>query len=511
MTLKEFSTTPFTHLKDFNDNIFLVVHQSLVERSQFSNISAFQNIKLSGNFSSFSYEQIYEITKVIAGAMHAEGLVDQKLVPILTSNPFDIILTSISLWRTNAVPVPLNIHLLKSELEEQIDFLKVENIICETNFANDFPSLKKFSSSNIPLNKSILSTDFQASDTAVLLFTSGTSGKPKAVPLSYDNLSSAYNAGDSVFNYSENDSWYLNLPLYHIGGFSILVRAILAGSSIILPESNELETLKNNLEIVRPTLVSLVPTQLKRICETGVRPNIELRAVLIGGGFSDEMILTQAANLGCKIYKVYGSTETSAFVTVLTPDDIFQKPKSIGKPLKNVEIKIFDEQRNILPANEAGEIGIKAPSIFSSYLKNETDSDAAFYNQFYLTGDFGFFDTDGYLYLENRRTDLIVSGGENIPPIEIEQAISLFPNIDEVCVFGLPDKEWGEIVAAVFSSKDGSQLESSELKIFLKKKLAAFKVPKRYFQLDSLPKTAIGKIKRSELKKQFSRSTSSRT
>ena len=284
------------------------------------------------------------------------------------------------------------------------------------------------------------------------------------------------------------------------------MRAILAGSSIILPESNELETLKNNLEVVRPTLVSLVPTQIKRICETGIRPNIELRAALIGGGFSDEMILMQAVNLGWNIYKVYGSTETSAFVTVLTPDDIFQKPKSIGKPLKNVEIKIFDEQRNILQANEVGEIGIKAPSIFSSYLNNKTDSDVVFYNQFYLTGDFGFFDTEGYLYIENRRTDMIVSGGENISSIEIEQAILQFSNIDEVCVFGLSDGEWGEIVAVVVSSKDKSEIDFSELRIFLKEKLSSFKLPKKYFQLAELPKSAIGKIKRSEVKKMFTSS-----
>ena len=506
MTLKESSTTPFTHLKDFNENIFLVAHRSLVEKSQFVSISTFKNVKQSGDYLSFSYKQISDVTKVIASEMYAEGFVDQKLVPILTSNPFDMILSTISLCRNNAVPVPLNIHLLKNELEEQINFLKVDNIICESNLANDYFLLKRFIFSNSSLNDKKSSSDFCSSNIAVMLFTSGTSGKPKAVPLSYDNLSSAYNAGNSIFNYSENDSWYLNLPLYHIGGFSILVRAILAGSSIILPESNELETLKNNLEVVRPTLVSLVPTQIKRICETGIRPNIELRAALIGGGFSDEMILMQAVNLGWKIYKVYGSTETSAFVTVLTPDDIFQKPKSIGKPLKNVEIKIFDEQRNILQANEVGEIGIKAPSIFSSYLNNKTDSDVVFYNQFYLTGDFGFFDTEGYLYIENRRTDMIVSGGENISSIEIEQAILQFSNIDEVCVFGLSDGEWGEIVAVVVSSKDKSEIDFSELRIFLKEKLSSFKLPKKYFQLAELPKSAIGKIKRSEVKKMFTSS-----
>ncbi len=503
MKLEEFPITPFTHFNNFNKNNFLVVHHSLVEKSELFDFSVLGAVERLGDFFIFTYKQVSDVTKIIAGKMLTEELVNQKLVPILMSNPFDLLLSVISLWRNNAVPVPLNIHLLKNDLEEQLKFLNVKNILCETNFVNDFPSQKKFSFSNIPLTNSILSTGFQASDTAVLLFTSGTSGKPKAVPLAFNNLFGAFEAGYSIFQYSKNDSWYLNLPLYHIGGFSILVRAILAGSSIILPEFNELNSLKSNLEIVKPTLVSLVPTQLKRICENGIQPNKELRAALIGGGFSDETILTQAANLGWKIYKVYGSTETSAFITVLTPKEIFQKPKSIGEPLKNVEIKIFDELRNILPSNEVGEIGIKAASIFSSYLNNKTDSDAAFYNQFYLTGDFGFFDTDGYLYLENRRTDLIVSGGENISPFEIEQVISLFPNIDEVCVFGLPDKEWGEIVAAVVIAKDKCEINFFELRIFLKEELSSFKVPKKYFQVEELPKSAIGKIKRLEVKRMF--------
>jgi O-succinylbenzoic acid--CoA ligase len=506
MKLKEFSATPFTHFYNFSEDIFLRVHHSLVEKSQFFNISTSKTIERSEDFFSFSYKQISGITELIADKMFAAGLVNQKIIPILTSNPFDLILSVISLWRNNAVSVPLNIHLLKNDLEEQINFLKVENIICETNFANDFPSLIKFSFSNIPLNNLILSTDFQASDTAVLLFTSGTSGKPKAVPLSYDNLSAAFNAGNSVFNYSKNDSWYLNLPLYHIGGFSILTRAILAGSSIILPESNELDSLKSNLDFAKPTLVSLVPTQLKRICENGIYPNKELRAALIGGGFSDETILTQAVNLGWKIFKVYGSTETSAFITALTSDDFEQKSKSIGKPLSNIEIKIFDPERNALQSNKVGEIGVRALSVFDKYFSNEGDSNSAFYDKYYLTGDFGFLDNDGYLYIANRRTDLIVSGGENISPLEIENVIMLFQNIDEVCVFGLPDKEWGEIVTAVVTTKDKREINQTELKKFLHEKLPPFKTPKKYFQLEEFPKSAIGKIKRSEVKELFNSS-----
>lgn len=510
MKFEEVSTSRFINFNTFGENKFLVVHHSLVEKSELIKSDSSNGFNQSNGFFTVTYAQIINFVKKISEEMSNEGIKANELIPILFHNPFDLILSTLSLWSLGAIPVPLNIHLLKEDLISEINFLKAKHIICEIKFANYFPFIKRFSISNTPSESQSID-NLLSSNIAVMLFTSGTSGKSKAVPLSYDNLFGAFQAGDSIFHYSKNDSWYLNLPLYHIGGFSILVRAILAGSSIILPESNELETLKNNLKIVKPTLVSLVPTQLKRICENGIHPNKELRAALIGGGFSDETILKQSVNLGWNIYKVYGSTETSAFVTALTPEEIFQKPKSIGKPLMNVEIKIFDELRNILHANEVGEIGIKAPSIFRNYLDNKTDSDAAFFNRYYLTGDYGFYDTDGFLYLENRRTDLIVSGGENVSPIEIEQVISLFPNVDEVCVFGLPDKEWGEMVTAVIISKDKSEIIFSELRVFLKEKLSSFKVPKKYFQLDSLPKSAIGKIKRSELKKLFSGSTSTHT
>jgi len=497
-----------TAAEKFNKKNFLVVHRSLLEKSELLDSSMISPAEHSGDFFFFTYHQIFDATEKLAGGIQSEGNSTQKFIPIVTSNPFDLILWTISLWRINAIPVPLNYHLLKNELREQINYLNAENVFCETKLADAVPSLKRFSSSSTYFKNEALPTGFNLLNIAVLMFTSGTSGKPKAVSLSYHNLFAAYKSGNSIFNYTKNDSWYLNLPLYHIGGFSILVRAILSGSSLIIPESNDCDSLKNNLNITKPTFVSLVPTQLKRICENEIIPNNELRAALIGGGFSDITLISNAVNLGWKIYKVYGSTETSAFITVLTPDDLALKPKSVGKPLSRVEINIFDEKRNILPVNAVGEIGIKAPSISNGYLNKDNDSNSKFSNGFFLTGDFGSFDADGYLYLENRRTDLIVSGGENISPIEIENAISQFPGIDEVCVFGLLDKEWGEIVTAGITTIDKREINFSELQIFLKDKLPSFKRPKKYFQLKEFPKSAIGKIKRSEVKRLFNRSSS---
>lgn len=506
MKFGEFSGIPFSYFDIFSERAFLIVHHSLVENSEFIPKNLLYKINPSTGFITFTYNDISNVVGSMTQKMNAEEEKVNQPIPIILSNPFDLILSVLSLWRLHTIPVPLNIHLLKNDLLNQINFLSADKIICKTEHAEDFSSLKRFPFTNFDLTIKSLTTDLNSESTAVMLFTSGTSGKPKAVPLSFGNLFAAFNSGKTIFGYSGTDSWYLNLPLYHIGGFSILARAIYAGSSIILPESNDLDVLENNLKFVKPTLLSLVPTQLKRICENGIKPNSELRAVLIGGGFSDESILTNASNLDWKIFKVYGSTETSAFVAALHPKEVNAKPNSVGKPLQNVEIKIFDDERNYVPVNMSGEIALKTESLFSGYLNNDEATSAAFSNGYYLTGDFGFFDEDGYLFLEDRRTDLIVSGGENISPNEIEHVISQFPNIEEVCVFGLPDKEWGECIAAVVTSKDGNEIKMSGLKIFLRENLPSFKLPKTFFQVKELPKSAIGKIKRAEVKKFFTRS-----
>ena len=503
MKLEEFSASPFTDYEHIRSNNFLVVHKSLVELSEFVEGSTLDEVEVLNDFYSLTYGQVNRLTNSISDEMIVQGVRQQHFLPILMKNPFDIILSVISGWRCGTIPVPLNYQLLTNELKDQLSFLNAERIVCEKCLSNNFPDFKKIIFPKSLSMKNSVRSDFISANTAVVLFTSGTAGKPKAVPLSFNNLQSAFYSGNSVFNYSEKDSWYLNLPLYHIGGFSLLIRAILAGSSLILPESNELDSLKKNLMIVKPTFVSLVPTQLKRICESKIHPNVELRAVLVGGGFADDDMLLTAMRLGWKIFKVYGSTETSAFISTLTPEEFAIRKNSVGKPLPKVDIRIFDSNKKALHQNEVGEIGVKSDSVFQKYLNNEADSIATFNKGYYLTGDFGFLDSEGFLYVENRRTDLIVSGGENISPFEIEKVILEFHNVDEVCVFGLPDKEWGEIVAATVISKNKKELDFSELMIFLKEKLPSFKLPKKYFQTDLLPKSAIGKIKRAEVKSIF--------
>jgi len=229
MKFKEFSGAPFSYFETYSEQTFLKVYHSLLDESDFlQNISFRKNASASG-FISFTYKEILNIVDSMTQQMDVEVIKINEPIPIIFSNPFDLILSVLTIWRLNTIPVPLNFHLLKNDLLHQINFLDADKIICGTEHAKNFLSLNRILFTNSDLSIKSSTTDLKSESTAVMLFTSGTSGKPKAVPLTFDNLFGAFKAGNSIFNYSETDSWYLNLPLYHIGGFSILTRTFFAG------------------------------------------------------------------------------------------------------------------------------------------------------------------------------------------------------------------------------------------------------------------------------------------
>ncbi len=210
-------------------------------------------------------------------------------------------------------------------------------------------------------------------------------------------------------------------------------------------------------------------------------------------------LLKNAYELGWPVNIVYGSTETSSFVTALLKDEIIIKPNSVGRAVPTNRIQISDIEGNELKPFEIGEITVQTNSLMSGYL-DEDETNKIIKNGFYYTGDIGYVDEEGYLYIEGRKNYLISTGGENVNPIEIEKALLEHQLIEEAAVFPLKDKDWGEIVAAsVVLKSDLSKPSEDELKIFLKERISGFKIPKRIFFEDQLPKTELGKIEKEKL------------
>ena len=189
--------------------------------------------------------------------------------------------------------------------------------------------------------------------------------------LTFNNLYYSASNGNQILNQTEHDRWLASLPVYHIGGFSIFIRAFLFSSCVIIPKSLQTEDIIYSMQNYNPTLASFVSTQLKRLIDLKIRPNEELKNVLLGGGFINDDLINDAIKLGWKVSKVYGSTETSSFVTALSFDEILNGNKSSGKPLKNNFIKIIDERGNDLQPNASGEILIKSQSVMKGYLNND--------------------------------------------------------------------------------------------------------------------------------------------
>jgi O-succinylbenzoic acid--CoA ligase len=280
----------------------------------------------------------------------------------------------------------------------------------------------------------------------------------------------------------------------------ILVRALLSGGSIAFPNSLKHEEITQTLKRINPTHVSFVSTTLARILKDDFVPSTNLKFVFLGGGPVSHKLCEQAINRGLPIIKVYGSTETCSMVTALLPDEVKQKPDSVGKVFGMNKIKIKSMSKNdfgdFCGSGEVGEIVVSSQSLFSEYYNNQVTTEKVLENGWYHTGDYGWLDKEGYLYISSRREDLIITGGENVNALDVQNVLKSHSFIEDAFVFALKDDVWGQIVCAAIVSKKISDLEIIN---FLKENIAGYKIPKRFFFIDSIPRNEMGKVKRTEL------------
>lgn len=414
-----------------------------------------------------------------------------QYIPILSSNNVEFIELVLALWNLGFVPVPINIRWTEKEIESVIIRHNFNTIFLEEKFSQKIKNLnikKIFFNELLSLPSGKVKK--KNNDEALVIFTSGSTGEPKGVVHTFSSLANSIINGSAILSQNESDKWLASLPFFHIGGFQIICRVLSNGCEVIIPKNSETESLKESIEQFNPTHISLVSTQLKRLIENGTRTNKSLKLTLIGGGFTDDELILEADEFGWKPVRVYGSSETASFISAAYPEEIRLKPNTVGKPIKNVQLKISDE----------GEILISTNSLFSKYLNNIDETNARLKNRFYHSGDLGRIE-DEYLFIESRKNDLIVTGGENVNPYEVEKALLEIDGVADACVFPIEDKQWGQIVAAaiVFSKK----LSEDEIKNELKKSLSAYKIPKKIFFVDELPKTSLGKTERIKIRQMF--------
>jgi len=436
-----------------------------------------------------------------------QGVNENDFVGIIGEHTVEFVISVLALWKLRAIPVLLNPKVTQTEL---IDYLQSAN--CNRLVGKE-DQLKKYSITGqkfitIPNDLCESSQEEKKREiipgkTAAIIFTSGSSGKPKGVKLSFNSFYQSGMIGDTILKHSAGDRWLASLPFYHVSGFSILTRALLFSVPVIIPRSVKSDELIKSITEFNPTFISFVSTQLKRLVDKRFKPKPELKNVLLGGGYISNELIEDALKLGWQITKVYGSTETASFVTALSPKDFKSKPGSAGKPIAPNKIIVVDENNNTLAKNISGEVLISSPSLMQGYLNEQNEDETK--KEYFHSNDIGFIDDDGYLFLESRKSDLIISGGENINPFEVEKEILQHSAIRETAVFPIKSDEWGETVAAAIILKEGiKNFKVEELNTYMKNKLAGFKIPKNVFIEKELPKTELGKVEKKKLTEKYS-------
>jgi len=372
-----------------------------------------------------------------------------------------------ALMKLGAVLYPVNTRLSPAEVDAQLEGLGPVLRV------NGSPSLG-LTEADLPL---LGEHDLDAVHCRI--HTSGTTGGSRPVELTYGNH--LWSAVGSAFNLGvePTDRWLCCLPLFHVGGLSIVMRSVIYGTAAVVHDGFDVDRIAASLEGDGVTVMSVVPTQLRRLLEADV-DLLPLRAVLVGGGPVPADVLEEALERGATVVQTYGLTETASQVTTLSPAEARTRAGSAGRPLLTTHLRI-----------QEGEIWVQGPTV----ARGVADEDGWLH-----TGDLGEIDDEGFLYVTDRLGDLIVTGGENVLPTEVEEVLRLHPEVADAAVVGRADPEWQEAVTAVVVLRRGAEVSADELRAHCGGSLAGYKVPKRVEFVSELPRTVSGKLMRRELR-----------
>jgi len=478
-----------------------------------------QKVALIAGERGWTYKELNQLVAGMAGQLATAGIEAGQHVAVLMPNRVEVVCLIHALARLQAVMVPLNIRLTADELHWQVHQADCSFIICDAQTEAQAVSLLDTERRVLSVDQSqkpgIEALDSFASDSqdwqsrfldleAIqgIVFTSGTTGRPKGAMLTFGNhfwgaTASAYRLGTDPA-----DRWLVCMPLYHVGGIAIIFRCCLYGTTVILQSGFEPSIVSQVLQSQQITLVSLVPTMLLRLLETHRESltSSQLRCILLGGAATQPSLLEQTLALNLPVATTYGLTEAASQVVTASPDEVKRKPGSVGKPLMFSTVRIIDQDGQECPAGEIGEIVVEGPTVMEGYYKQLEATQKTLRNGLLHTGDMGYLDEDGDLWVMQRRADLIVSGGENIYPVEVEQVLRQHPHVKDVCVVGVADEQWGQrVVAAVVLNGAKDKVTEQALIFFCRERLAGYKQPRLIRFVEALPMTASGKVRRDKV------------
>lgn len=352
--------------------------------------------------------------------------------------------------------------------------------------------------------------DIHLDDLHSIVYTSGTTGKPRGAMLTFGNFWWNVTASALNLGVAPDDRWLACMPLFHVGGLSIVLRSVVYGMPIVLHETFDAAAVNETLDAGDATLLSVVAVMLERMVarREGRAYEHPPRAVLVGGGPVPRSLLQRAIDVGLPVLQTYGLTETASQVATLAPEDAMRKLGAAGKPLFPTRLRIAPFTGDVandasVPAGKVGEIHVSGPTISPGYWPGSPADAGSRDGGWLRTGDVGFLDKEGYLHVVDRRDDLIVSGGENVYPAEVEAVLASHPSVQEAAVVGTPDDEWGHVPVASIVLRPRATSGEAELQSYCRTRLAAYKVPKAIEFVETLPRNAAGKLLRRRVRRQF--------
>ncbi|KAG7016870.1 Oxalate--CoA ligase [Cucurbita argyrosperma subsp. argyrosperma] len=483
-------------------------------------------LSVSGHFD-LSHAQLQRLVDSAASKLAAGGVKPGDVVALVFPNTVEFVIMFLAVIRARATAAPLNAAYTAEEFEFYLSDsdskllvtsiegngpaetaaskLKIQHVTAALPDASAelILSLTQ-SNSNGSVSDSVGEIVNDGSDVALFLHTSGTTSRPKGVPLTQFNLASSVNNIKSVYKLTESDSTVIVLPLFHVHGLMAgLLSSLAAGAAVTLPAAGRFSasTFWPDMVQYNATWYTAVPTIHQIILDRhttkpeAVYPN--LRFIRSCSASLAPTILNRLEEaFGAPVLEAYAMTEASHLMSSNPlPENGPHKAGSVGKPVGQ-EMAILDENGVVQEANMKGEVCLKGPNVTNGYKGNPVANEEAFRYGWFHTGDIGFFDSDGYLHLVGRIKELINRGGEKISPIEVDAVLLAHPDVAQAVSFGVPDPKYGEEINCAIIRREGSKIEEEDVLRFCRNNLAAFKVPKKVFFTDSLPKTASGKIQR---------------
>lgn len=467
------------------------------------------------------YRALHDNSASRASALRDAGVRRGDRIAIVSANSIEMLETMFAASLLGAVFVPVNYRLSPAEVAYILSDARPTIVVHDSMFA-ELAIAGAALAGNVPVahfdtvtgdGAQFTANPVHADDLAMIMYTSGTTGRPKGAMLTHGNFeANAVNMLTAGSGLTRKDVTIASAPLFHIGALGLYTMPLLfAGGTVVIQQTFDPA---KTLELIAEhgvTVQFLVPAMwdaVSRVASFDDTDLSSLRALLCGGAPCPLTVIDFFQGKGLTFLEGFGMTELSPTALVLEADFVRSHAGSVGRPFMGIDVRIVDDQDRDVPTGEVGELVLRGDNVFVGYWGLPEATAEAKRGGWFHSGDLARKDDDGFVTLVDRKKDMVVTGGENVYPIEVEQVLFQHPDIQDAAVIGLPDTRWGESVTAVVVLRDGAQPDGDALIAFCREHIAGFKCPKRVEFMEALPRNATGKLLKANLRKEFSGSAS---